>query len=99
MLAGASSGIILQVVSRADLEAPSNGNLNLRDVETGSSLELRMTQDVALRYKESMRRHVELWREAARAVAAAHFLIIAEDFVKHWDVSELVEGGVLQAVP
>lgn len=93
---GASSLVIVQVLSRADTTPPQRGNLRLVDSETGEQMELYIDAAAEKRFRATFERHQDHWRNACRQVGAVLATVVAEDVLERWDFQELVRHQVLQ---
>jgi uncharacterized protein (DUF58 family) len=92
----AASLVVIQVLARADITPPEQGNLRLVDSETGHEVELFVDATARRRFTETLDRHQQLWRSAAAGVGARLITLTAEDVVQKWDLQELVRQQVLQ---
>lgn len=92
----AASMLLLQVLAADDDNPPALGNHRLIDSETGESLEMYLDAAGRDRYRENLARHQQAWRQAARQVGARFVTFIAEDLVRGWDFSALVQAEALQ---
>jgi hypothetical protein len=96
-LADRASGlIVLQLLAAADAEPPTSGFVQLLDSETGKTREVRIDPDRVRRYRANLVRLQEHWQAACRSVGAVFATVIAEEFVKSWQLDALVSFGVLE---
>ncbi len=99
LVSGAAAATVLRLVSQQDLAAGETGNLRLVDVESEEELEVLLDSGTADRYQQAMMAHHQQWLDAARSYGVALTTIIAEDLLRTWDLSPLIEIGLLQAAP
>jgi uncharacterized protein (DUF58 family) len=99
LTAGAAAAVVVQLLAQTDVEPPVTGNLQLVDIETASRLEVRMTDVLAGQYRRALEHHGAVWRRASQSLGVLLVSFIAEPLVATWDVSSLVEGGLLEAAP
>jgi len=93
---GAASLVVIQVLAKADITPPEQGNLRLIDRETGQEVELFIDAAARSRFTQTLERHQQMWRSAAAGVGARLVTLTAEDVVADWDLQELVRQQVLQ---
>lgn len=91
----ATAVIVVQVLARADVELPAEGNLRLLDVETGQRREMYVDGAARRRYQEALTRHQEQWHQACRQVGGYFAPVIAEDVVRDWRLEALVAAEIL----
>jgi len=91
----ASAVYVLQVLAAADVEPEAGGNVRLVDSENGTVEEVFLDAAAAARYQDSLRRHCENWRRAARQVGGVLVQLVAERLAADWDFSPLVEAELL----
>lgn len=91
----AASLVVVQVLAKADITPPAQGNLRLVDSESGQEMEIYVDAGARRRFTQAMERHQQAWRMAAQSVGARLVTMIAEDTVKTWDLQELVRQQVL----
>ncbi len=99
LVSGAAAATVVRLVSVQDLAACETGNLRLVDVENEEELEVLVDDATAARYQQAMMAHHQQWLDAARSYGVALTTIIAEDLLRTWDLSPLIEIGLLQAAP
>lgn len=95
MAQGAAAVHVVQVLAEEDVEPAVRGNARLVDCEDGQWCDVFAGAEAAARYRENLARHQESWSEAARRVGATLATVVAERFVKAWDLALLVEAGVV----
>jgi uncharacterized protein (DUF58 family) len=91
----AAAVYVIEVLAAADLDPPHHGNVRLVDSEDGAMRELFLDSAALARYRDNLRRHRQAWRRAARQVGAVMVSLVAEELCGTWDLSPLVEAGVL----
>ncbi len=91
----AATVCVIEVLAAADLDPPHQGNVRLVDSEDGTVQETFLDASALARYRANLRRHREAWRRAARQAGAVMVSLVAEELCNDWDLSPLVEGGVL----
>ena len=91
----AASLVVIQVLAKADMTPPAQGNLRLVDSESGQEMEIFLDAGARRRFTQAMERHQQAWRIAAQSVGARLVTMVAEDTVKNWDLQELVRQQVL----
>jgi uncharacterized protein (DUF58 family) len=95
---GAAAAAVVQVLAAADLEPPARGNLRLVDHETEAVKEVFVDAAAERRYRETLERHQEGWREAARRWGAALVTVTAEEIAEGWNLGSLAAAEVLTVV-
>jgi hypothetical protein len=95
----AASVVLVQIVAKADLEPPREGNLRLVDCETGAELDVRCTPATAARYHDAMTGHLAAWGRSARDHGSILVSLEAEPLVETWQPAPLLEAGVLEVLP
>lgn len=93
---GASSVMVVQLLSHEDIQPPEQGKYRLEDAETGSSMELFVDSDTRRRYLQALENHSQLWAEACRQTGAAYGQLIAEEVLDGWQLDPLLRSGVLE---
>ena len=86
---------VIQVLAADDLTPPHQGNHRLVDSETGAVEELFLDAAAVARYRGNLQRHCDAWRQAARQTGAVLVPFVAEEICRTWDLSPLVEAGML----
>jgi uncharacterized protein (DUF58 family) len=92
---GASSVIVVQLLSRNDVDPPDRGSYRLADSETGELREVFVDAATQQRYRNTLADHQQNWSRAARQIGATLITIVAEEFCETWESSELVSKGIL----
>ena len=87
--------LILQVLAKQDVDPPTSGQLRLVDSETGEEREIYIDATIRRQYLEGFHRHLDNWHRASRQVGAIMQTIVAEPFVEHWQLDELVATETL----
>lgn len=95
---GAAGVVIVQLLAKADVEAPMPGNAALIDAETGEMLEAHLDANARQRYADALAAHAQHWRMCCRRARAQMVTIIAEDVTADWNLSSLTAAQVLEAV-
>lgn len=94
----ATALIVIQLLAVADVQPPERGNLRLIDVETEQPWELLVDDGAVERYRNSLERHQQLWRDACRQAGAFLTTITAEEVLRDWRLDELVQAEFLQVM-
>lgn len=92
----ASRTVIVQLLSREDIEPPEPGKYQLDDAETGELMEIFIDADTRKRYLDMLETHTQLWSDACRQTGAIFCRLIAEDILKNWQLEPLLRAGVLE---
>ena len=92
---GAAAVSVIQILAAADVDPPLNGALRLVDSESQQTEEIFLDTPALNRYRENLRRHRENWRQSVRQVGAVFVSLVAEELCGNWDLSPLVEAGIL----
>lgn len=93
---GAASLVIIQLLARADITPPAQGNWRLVDSESGADAELFIDAGARKRFTQMLGRHQQAWQTAAASVGARLVTLTAEDLLDKWDLQELVRQQILQ---
>jgi len=91
----AAAVYVIQVLAADDLTPPHQGNHRLVDSESGAAEELFLDAAAVARYRGNLQRHCDAWRQAARQTGAVLVPLVAEELCRTWDLSPLVEAGML----
>ncbi len=91
----ASAVYMIQVLAADDVNPPHQGNHRLVDSESDYAEELFLDAAAIARYRGKLQRHCENWQQAARQTGAVFVPLVAEDLCRNWDLSPLVEAGML----
>ncbi|MDJ0835735.1 MAG: DUF58 domain-containing protein [Acidobacteriota bacterium] len=67
----AAAVLVVQVLAESDLNPALGGMRRLTDSETGAVREIRIDEAARRRYKETLTRHQDAWRDAARETGTA----------------------------
>jgi len=86
--------VIIQMLAERDLN-PEDGNIRLQDSETGETKEFFLDAGNIAGYKDTLARHRENWNRACREYGAVLCTFTAEELLKKWDVSELLNKQIL----
>lgn len=95
MADSASAIYVIQVLAAEDVSPPHQGNNRLIDSENDNAEEQFLDGAAIARYRRNLQRHCDNWQQAARQTGAVFVPLIAEDVCRHWDLSPLVEAGML----
>ncbi len=87
---------VVQVLAEADTQPPHHGSIRLVDRETQEVREVFIDAEAQRRYREALARHQDQWQRACTQTGAMMTTIVAEPLVKNWDLSPLVESGILR---
>jgi len=88
--------VVVQVLARSDVDPPQRGSVRLTDSETGQIQEVFIDATAQQRYRDALARHQDNWHRAAVQVGATMTTVVAESFLKDWDLSALIEKDVLR---
>ena len=91
----ASAVYVIQVLAANDLSPPHHGNHRLIDSENDNAEELFLDAGSIARYRGRLQRHCDNWQQAARQMGAIFVPLVAEDVCRNFDLSPLVEAGML----
>ncbi|MBN1395836.1 MAG: DUF58 domain-containing protein [Pirellulales bacterium] len=86
---------VIQVLAADDDAPPHRGNVRLVDSESDEVEEVFLDAAALARYRAKLQNHRENWRRAARQAGAAFVPLAAEVLCGAWDLSPLVEAGIL----
>jgi len=95
----ATTVTVVQLLAEEDVRPPEQGNLRLMDCETGGTQEVFIDATASARYRDRLTRHQQHWHRAARQVGAVLITLVAERFLRDWDLDPLMAAGVLKANP
>lgn len=99
---GAAGLWVVQVLAAQDADPTAgtgfDGDVRLVDAEDGVLKEVRLDASALRRYREALATHTARWSEALARVEARLVTLIAEPWVKRWDVSALASSGLLRVV-
>jgi uncharacterized protein (DUF58 family) len=90
--------VVVQVLAEADADPQEGGNLRLVDSETDQVREIYVDATAIRLYREALGRHQENWHRACRQCGAILTTVVAERFLGHWKLDELVAAEVLKVV-
>ncbi|MEN6458267.1 MAG: DUF58 domain-containing protein [Thermoguttaceae bacterium] len=93
--AGAAAVYVVEVLAAADIEPEHHGNLRLVDSESDAADDVFLDAAALARYRSNVARHRDAWRRAARQVGALLVPLVAERVACDWDLSPLVDAGIL----
>lgn len=96
---GAAALVVIQLLSREDVEPRRAGYERLIDAETGETRDLLVDEALVSRYQAALEEHQRSWREACRATGAVLVTLVAEEILRGWPAEalrELVESEVLE---
>lgn len=95
---GAHALVVVQVLAKTDVEPGSRGSLLLRDRETGQTLQVDLTPDIAARYRQRFEAHAAVLRDAARSCGARLIEVVADEpFDGGAAVRALTSAGLLRS--
>lgn len=94
----ASSVFVIQLLTRADVQSSSRGNIRLVDSETNETKELFIDAATGKRYQQRLTEHQNNWHRACTQVGALMTTLIADDVVDRWHLDELVATEILQVL-
>lgn len=93
---GSAQAIIVQLLAKADIEAPDTGNLRIVDSETGEQMEVFLDTLAQERYRQNLSRHQENYHIAARRHGATLCTLVAEDFLENRRLDDLMSAELLR---
>ncbi len=93
---GALRVVVIQLLTRDELNPAVSGNVSIIDAETGEERELAADDSLVARYRARLARHRELWDRAAEEYGIRLVRLTVEEFYPAWDLSELFHCGVLK---
>ena len=93
---GALRVVLIQLLTRDELDPAVSGNVSLLDAETGEERELAADDGLTARYRARLARHRELWDRAALEYGVRLIRLTVEDFYPDWNWNELFRCGVLK---
>ena len=96
MADGSMRVILVELLTRGELEPAENGNWALLDPETGEERELFLDETMVRRYRERLARHRDMWARSADEFGIGLVRLTVEDFLASWDLSEFFHCGVLK---
>jgi uncharacterized protein (DUF58 family) len=91
----ASAVYVIQMLSADDVNPSHRGNVRLVDSESGHVEEVFVDATAQARYRNNLQRHRESWHRATRQVGAVFVPLVAEELCSGWDLSPMVEAGIL----
>jgi uncharacterized protein (DUF58 family) len=92
----AALSVVVQILAKADVEPPDQGNLRLVDVETGHIHEIHIDAGIARGYRERLQRHQQYWHESCRMFGATFITVVAEQWLSEPRLDELVALDLLK---
>ena len=92
----ARGGVVLHVLSPAELDPDLTGDLTLRDIETRSEVPVSMSGDAVDRYRERVQEFVQEAARRCRRVGLEYVLATADADVLNRTLREMVAGGVVR---
>ncbi len=95
MADGAASVYVIQVLSEADRNPLVRGNLRVKDSETGETLDLFYDENAHKKYLIALENHQQNWSEACRRLGVSLTVFTAEELIRHWELTELENCGLL----
>lgn len=93
---GALRVVVIQLLTRDELDPAVSGNVSIIDTETGEERELAADGALTARYRARLARHRELWDRAAEEYGVRLVRLTVEEFYPAWDWRELFRCGVLK---
>ena len=92
---GAAAVIVIQLVSKEDVEPNIYGNMRVIDSESGEALELICDEALISEYKNNFERHRQYWKECCTKSGAVFSFIEAEELLKDYVPNDLIKNEVL----
>ena len=93
---GAIRAVVIQLLTRDELDPAVSGTVSLTDAETGEERELAADDALLARYRQRLARHQELWSRAAGEYGVRLIRLTVEEFYPGWDLQQLFRCGVLK---
>lgn len=93
VLGAVGGGVVLHVLSPLELEPDLTGDLTLRDAETGSEVQVSMSEAALRRYRERARDFVAEAAVRARRSGMEHVLVVAGEGAEAAALRDLVGTG------
>lgn len=93
---GSAMTIIIQLLAKADIEAPDTGNLRIVDSETGEQMEIYLDTMAQQRYLSNLTRHQENYHIAARRHGANLTTLTAETFLENQRLDDLLGAELIR---
>lgn len=87
--------VVVQVLAREEIDPDLRGDWELRDVETGVTLEVTGTTRLLRRYQDSLAEHLAALRDFCRAHRIAYLLISADESIEETLLSRLQLSGIV----
>lgn len=94
---GAAGVVVIQLLAKADTTAGERGSVRVVDAETQQTLDVAIDAAIEQRYADLLRRHQQMWQEAAATLGATVTPLVAEALLTDWDLTPLVHAHVLKA--
>ena len=92
---GAAAVIVIQLVSKIDINPNIYGNMRIIDSESGEALELICDESLIEEYKTNFDRHRQYWKECCTKSGAVFCFIEAEDLLKEYVPNDLIKNEIL----
>ena len=96
LFGSARGGVVLHVLSPAELEPDLTGDLTLRDIETRTEVQVSMSGDAVERYRERVSEFVAGAARRCRRVGLDYVLATADAEVLDRTLRQLVAGGTVR---
>ncbi len=93
---GALRVVVIQLLTRDELEPNVSGNVSLIDTESGEERELAADDALVARYRSRLARHREMWDHAAEEYGVRLIRLTVEEFYPAWNLQPLFHSGVLK---
>ena len=81
-MAGGAGLVVIQVLTREELDPPPCGGVRLTDSETGESLDMHVDESVVRLYRTALARWQQTWADACRSCAALMTTVVAEEVIE-----------------
>ena len=94
----AASVVVVQVLASEDVNPEFSGNMRLEDSETGQVQEIIVDRTAMEKYRTSLERHQDNWRNAAQQAGAVIATLVAEEVIRDWSLEELLASEVLSVI-
>ena len=92
---GAAAVIIIQLVTKQDIEPNIYGNMRIIDSESGEALELICDEDLLSEYKSNFDRHRQYWKECCTKSGAVFCFVEAEELLRDFVPKDLIKNEIL----
>ncbi|NGO39278.1 DUF58 domain-containing protein [Limisphaera ngatamarikiensis] len=82
LVTGGAGLVVVQILTREELDPPARGGVRLTDSETGEALDLHVDHEVVRQYRSALARWQETWAGTCRACGAWLTTVVAEEVLE-----------------